>query len=161
MEKYEKSRRESRTTVKKQQELKQNNRKLNFKVLKKPGNFTLVFATAYIMLIILSVIGRISTLKYTSTTEVTFGAVIGEFLMPIIVAALLIVTTIIYYKNRVYGAALEMSVGLSMVVDVLISVFTSGFDFLALLLTLIIPSTLIVHSIITLKAIKKEKKKSA
>ncbi|MBR6688910.1 MAG: hypothetical protein IKL68_02715 [Clostridia bacterium] len=161
MEKYEKARRESRTTVKKQQELKQNNRKLNFKVLKKPGNFTLVFATAYIMLIILSVIGRISTLKYTSTTEVTFGAVIGEFLMPIIVAALLIVTTIIYYKNRVYGAALEMSVGLSMVVDVLISVFTSGFDFLALLLTLIIPSTLIVHSIITLKAIKKEKKKSA
>lgn len=161
-----KTRKTKRTSAKVKKEpkiitKKATNKKISFKILKKPGNFTLVFAILYIMLIVLGVIGRVSTLRYTSTTEVTFGAVIGEFLMPIIVAALLVVTTIVYYKNKVYGAALEIAIGFSMVVDVLISVITSGFDFLALLLTLIIPSILIVHSIITFKNIKKENKKSA
>jgi uncharacterized protein (DUF697 family) len=81
--------------------------------------------------------------------------------MPLVLASLLVVTAIVYYKNKVYGAALEISAGLSMVVDVLISVVTTGFDITALLLTLIIPSILIIHSIITFKTIKKENKKSA
>ena len=148
-------------SVKKVGKSKKNNKSLSFKVLRKPGNFTLIFALAYIMLIIMGVIGRISTLEYTSTTEVTFGAVIGEFTMPLVLASLLVVTAIVYYKNKVYGAALEISAGLSMVVDVLISVVTTGFDITALLLTLIIPSILIIHSIITFKTIKKENKKSA
>jgi Na+/H+ antiporter NhaC len=136
-------------------------RKTSFKVLKKPENFTLVFAVLYIMLIIMSLIGRVSTLKYTSTTEVTFGTVLGEFTMPFIVVALLIVTTVVYYKNKVYGATLEIAVGLSMVMDILVSVFSSGFDILALLLTLVLPCILIIHSIITLMNIKKENKKPA
>ncbi len=140
---------------------KKNNSRLSFKVLRKPGNFTLIFALTYIMLIIMGVIGRISTLEHTSTTEVTFGAVMGEFTMPLVLAALLVVTAIVYYKNKVYGAALEISAGLSMIVDVLISVVTTGFDIMALLLTLIIPSILIIHSILTFKIIKKENKKSA
>ncbi len=136
-------------------------KKASLRVLKNPANFTLVFAVTYIMLIILSIIGRISTLEYISTTEVTFGALISEFTMPFIVAALLGVTTIVYYKNKVYGAALELGVGMSMVANVLISVVMVGFDFFALLLTLVIPCILIIHASLTLKSIKKEKKKSA
>ena len=80
---------------------KDTKKKVSFKVLKNPANFTLVFAVLYIMLIILSIIGRISTLEYTSTTEVTFSALIGEFAMPFIVAALLGVTTVVYYRNKI------------------------------------------------------------
>ncbi len=140
---------------------KRKERKVSFKVLKKPSNFTLVFTMAYIMLIILSVISRISTLKYTSTTDVTFGAVMGEFILPIIVCALLVVTTMLYNKSKVYGAALELAVGFSLVADVLVSVFTAGFDIVALLLTLVIPSILIIHALIIIMSIKKSKKKSA
>ncbi len=140
---------------------KDTKKKVSFKVLKNPANFTLFFAVIYIMLIILSIIGRISTLEYTSTTEVTFGTLISEFAMSFIVAALLGVTTIVYYKNKVYGAALELGVGMSMVADVIISVIMVGFDITALLLTLVIPCILIIHSIYTLKGVKKEKKKSA
>ena len=136
-------------------------RRVSFKVLKNPANFTLVFTVAYIMLIILSVISRVSTLKYTSTTDVTFGAVMGEFILPIIVCALLVVTTLIYNKKKVYGAALEIATGFSMVADVFVSVFTAGFDILALLLTLVIPSILIIHAVITIKSIKNENKKPA
>ena len=113
------------------------------------------------MLIILSIIGRISTLEYTSTTEVTFSALIGEFAMPFIVAALLGVTTVVYYRNKIYGAALELGVGMSMVADVIISVILVGFDFISLLLTLLIPCVLMIHAIITLRNVKKENKKSA
>ncbi|MBR6613616.1 MAG: hypothetical protein IKK84_02490 [Clostridia bacterium] len=140
---------------------KDTKKKVSFKVLKNPANFTLVFAVLYIMLIILSIIGRISTLEYTSTTEVTFSALIGEFAMPFIVAALLGVTTVVYYRNKIYGAALELGVGMSMVADVIISVILVGFDFISLLLTLLIPCVLMIHAIITLRNVKKENKKSA
>ena len=140
---------------------KDNKKKVSLKVLKNPANFTLVFTVIYVMLIILSIIGRISTLEYTSTTEVTFSALISEFAMPFIVAALLGVTTIVYYRNKVYGAALELGVGMSMIADVIISVVIVGFDFMALLLTLIIPCALMIHAVVTLKGVKKEKKKSA
>lgn len=160
----EKTKRRERKVEVNKEKNKLNNkarRTLSFKVLKKPSNFTLVFTMAYIMLIILSIISRVSTLKYTSTTDVTFGTVMGEFILPIIVCALLVVTTMLYNKSKVYGAALEIAVGFSLVADVLVSVFTAGFDVVALLLTLVIPSILIIHSMLVIKSIKKEKKKSA
>lgn len=160
----EKTKRRERKVEVNKEKNKLNNkarRKVSFKVLKKPSNFTLVFTMAYIMLIILSIVSRVSTLKYTSTTDVTFGAVMGEFILPIIVCALLVVTTMLYNKSKVYGAALEIAVGFSLVADVLVSVFTAGFDVVALLLTLVIPSILIIHSMLVIKSIKKEKKKSA
>ena len=153
-------RKERKTTVDVENKIKDKSKKrVSMKVLKKPGNFTLVFTIAYIMLIILSVISRISTLKFTSTTDVTFGAVMGEFILPIIAASLLVVTTLLYNKSRVYGAALEIAVGFALVADVLVSVFTAGFDMLALSLTLIIPSILIIHALIVITSIKKGKKK--
>ena len=158
-----KERRTTKKPLKKVEKKKEKNTskfKISYKVLKKPSNFTLVFGILYIMLIILSIIGRVSTLEYTSTTEVTFAVVLKEFVVPFITAALFIVTSIMYKKKPVYGVALELGIGFSMVANVFVSVFTVGFDIIALLLTLIIPVIVIVHSILTLKKLKQTEKEA-
>ena len=125
--------------------------------VKRPKNIVIIFTVIYFFMVIISVIGRVSTLNKISTTDVNFIGVAKEFWFSIVVIILLVITIIAYNKKGIYGVSLEFAIGLSMLANVLVSVITVGFNIVALLGTLILPSILIAHSILTLKSINKQK----
>ena len=126
------------------------------KSIKRPYNTVMLFAIIYTLMVIISMIERISILKNISTTNISFVVVTKEFCFPIVVIILLFITSIVYRKKLIYGVAIEMAVGSSMILNIITSVILVGFELGALIGTLIIPLIILAHAIIMLMQIKKQ-----
>ena len=123
--------------------------------IKKPQNAVLLFAVVYLLMVIISVIDRIDTLKELSTTNVSFTMVLSEFWFPIVVIVLLIATLIAYRKKEMYGIMLEFSIAICMIANMMVNSILVGFRFGMIILPLI----LLPHAIYVF--IQERKNKSA
>ena len=130
-------------------------KKINAKEKKISCNTVIVFTLIYILMVVISVIERVTTLKDLSTTDITFIAVLKEFWFPFAMIALLIVTIFSYIKREIYGVAMELAVAFSMLANVIISVVVVGFDIGALIGTLILPFILVIHSVFVIVKLKR------
>ena len=140
---------------------KESKKKLDFKVLRKPENFVLIFTLLYIMLLIVGIIERVSVLEHTSTTGVGLLVILKEFGYSFVITILLMISYMLYLKNKMYGVVLEAAVAFSMLIDIVISVAVVGFDFIALIAALVLPMILMIHAVLTISKMKKKTKKSA
>lgn len=125
----------------------------------KEKNILLVLGVIYTLVTILAVISYVSDMNNISTTPVTFSSVLSAIWWQLLMIALFIVTYFVYNKNRILGSLLEIIMGMSMLVFIVVSVVTMGANLLAILIELIYPLILIIHGLLVFVHVKKKSKK--
>ena len=132
------------------------------KILKKSKlknkSIILILGTIYTLISILAVISYVSAMNTISTTPVTLSSIFSAVWWQLLMIILFGVVFILYSKKQILGILLEIIMGISMLVYMLISIWMMGINILALLVELIYPVILTVHGTLELKKLSKTKK---
>jgi len=121
-------------------------------------NILLILGVIYALISILAIITYVSKMNTISTTPVTIASVTGASWWQILMIVLFAVGYILYVKKPTLGSLLEIAMGMSMLIYIIISVATMGIDIFALIIELIYPLILIFHGLIEFKRLNKKKK---
>ena len=121
-------------------------------------NVLLILGIIYALITILAVVSYVSKMNNISTTPVTVGSVFAAVWWQLLMIVLFAATYILYTKRTNLGILLEIIMGISMLIYILISVWSMGFNFFALIIELIYPLILVNHGLIQLKKTNKKVK---
>ena len=127
----------------------------------KKANIILILGVVYTLITILAIISYVSDMNTISTTNIGFMGVIKAIWWQLLMIALFAITYMLYNKKELLGVLLEIIMGLSMLVYIVISVAMMGANLLAILIELIYPLLLIGHGLLVLINLNKTKKKLA
>lgn len=126
----------------------------------KSKNILLILGIIYTLLTILAVTSYVSNTNNISTTPVTFISVIGSIWWQLLMIIMFVVTYILYTKKPFLGMLVEIALGVSMLINVIISVAVMGLDLLALTIELIYPVVLITHGFLEFMKLRQKNKKN-
>lgn len=134
--------------------------KLEKKEQIKSKNILLILGIIYTLLTILAVTSYVSNTNNISTTPVTLISVLGSIWWQLLMIVMFAITYILYTKKPLLGMLVEIALGVSMLINVIISVVVMGLDLLALTIELIYPVVLITHGLLELLKFKQKSKKN-
>jgi len=126
----------------------------------KSKNILLILGIIYTLLTILAVTSYVSNINNISTTPVTFISILGSMWWQLLMIIMFAVVYVLYNKKTFLGVLLEIALGVSMLINVIISVAVMGLDLLALTIELIYPVVLITHGLLEFMKLKQIKKKN-
>ena len=121
-------------------------------------NVLLILGIIYTLITVLAIVSYVSSMHTISTTPITFGSVLGTIWFQIVIIILFGISYLLYMKKPIIGTLLEIIMGLSMLVYIVISVALMGIDIFALIIELVYPLILVFHGLSEFKKLNKRKK---
>ena len=120
-------------------------------------NIVLVLGVIYTLISILAIVSYVSKMNSVSNTDVTVASVLNSVWWQILMIVLFATAYVLYTKKQVWGALLEIIMGLAMLVYIVITVAMMGIDIVALIIELVYPLILVFHGLCEFRKTNKKK----